>query len=99
MLLYTDSNKQQICENYFLFLSLSCPEMPETALKVPNKNCSRRHFFFIYFSLSKEIRLDFHVNHMKYQALFSLKNNEKAFINVVCLNSATYNNLLKQCYI
>ena len=39
-------------------------------LKAPVKNCSRSLFFF--FTFSKEIRL------------FSLKNNEKIFINVVC---------------
>ena len=41
-----------------------------------------------YFYLSKEIRLDVSCAqqriHMKYEVLFSLKNNEKVFINVVC---------------
>ena len=43
---------------------------------------------FFYFYLSREIRLDVHVNplpsRMKYQVLFSLKNNENVFINVIC---------------
>ena len=54
-------------------------------LKVPNKNCSRRHFDF-YFYLSKKTRLDFSCEmiHLKHQVLFSLKNNEKIFMNVVC---------------
>ena len=46
---------------------------------------------FFYFYLSKEIRLDVSCEssarqriHMKYQVLFSLKNNEKVFIYVVC---------------
>ena len=30
----------------------------EITFKVPNKNCSRQHFIFFYFYLSKEIRLD-----------------------------------------
>ena len=44
-----------------------------------------------YFYLSKEIKLDISCEssakqriHMNYQVLFSLKNNEKIFINVVC---------------
>ena len=32
--------------------------VPSLTLKVPNKNCSSRHFNF-YFYLSKKIRLDF----------------------------------------
>ena len=45
----------------------------------------------VYFYLLKKIRLDFSCEssaeqriHMKHQVLFSLKNNEKIFINVVC---------------
>ena len=60
-------------------------------LKAPNENSSRQRFIFFYFYLSKEIRLDFSREssawqriHMKYQVLFSLKNYEKVFINVVC---------------
>ena len=44
-----------------------------------------------YFYLSKKIRLDFSCEssakqrvHLKHQVLFSLKNNEKIFMNVVC---------------
>ena len=46
---------------------------------------------FFYFYLSKEIRLDFSCEssaqqriHLKHQVLFSLKNDEKIFMNVVC---------------
>ena len=45
----------------------------------------------VYFYLSKKIRLDFSCEssseqriHLKDQVLFSLKNNEKIFMNVVC---------------
>ena len=37
-----------------------------------------------YFYLSKKIRLDFSWIHLKHQVLFSLKNNKKIFMNVVC---------------
>ena len=44
-----------------------------------------------YFYLLKKLRLDFSCEssakqriHMKYQVLFSLKQNEKVFMNVVC---------------
>ena len=64
-------------------------------LKAQNKNCSRRHFNF-YFYLSKKIRLDFSCDssakqriHLKHQVLFSLKNNEKFFMNVVCCSRDT----------
>ena len=55
----------------------------ELTLKAQNKNCSRRHFFFFYFYLSKEIRLMFHVNPLpsrgftKISSLIFLENNEK----------------------
>ena len=59
------------------------------AVKAPNKNCSRRHFNF-FFYLLKKIRLDFSCEssaqqriHLKHQVLFSLKSNEKIFLNVV----------------
>ena len=56
-------------------------------LTAPSKNCMRRHFNF-YSYLSKKIRLDFSCEsqriHLKHQVLFSLKNNEKIFMNVVC---------------
>ena len=71
------------------FLSLKVYPFTLT-LQTPNKNCSRRHFIF-YFYLYKEIRLDVSLEssarqriHMKFQVLFSLKNNEKVSINVVC---------------
>ena len=58
-------------------------------LKVPNKNCSRRHFNFLLLSF-KKVRLDVSCEssarqriHMKHQVLFSLKNNER-ILNVVC---------------
>ena len=59
-------------------------------LKALNKNCSRRHFNFLRLSFEK-IRLDFSCEssseqriHLKHQVLFSLKNNEKLIMNVVC---------------
>ena len=46
---------------------------------------------FFYFYLLKKIRLDVSCEssvqqriHVKYQVLFSLKNNEKVFMNVIC---------------
>ena len=60
-------------------------------LNAPNKNCSRLHLNFLDFCLLKKIRLDFSYEssakqriHLKDQVLFSLKNNEKIFMNVVC---------------
>ena len=60
-------------------------------LKAPNKNFSRRHFNVFYFYLLKKIWLDVLCEssalqriHMKYQVLFSLKNDEEIFMNVVC---------------
>ena len=47
-------------------------------LKAPNKNSSRRHFNFLLLSF-EENRI-----HLKHQVLFSPKNNEKIFLNVVC---------------
>ena len=67
-----------------LYLSL------ELTLKVPNINCSRQHFNIFTF-LWKKTRLDVLCEssalqriHMKYQVLFSLKNNEEIFVIVVC---------------
>ena len=69
-------------------------------LKVPDKNCSRQYFSFIFFYFffcfffyfSKKIRLEDSCESspqqripMIYQILFSLKKkNEKVFMNVVC---------------
>ena len=55
--------------------------------KVPNKNCSKQHFNFFYFYLSKKIRLDFSCeaeDSLETSVLFSLENNEKIFMNVCC---------------
>ena len=83
---------------YFWVLQFTSP-IPLT-LKVPNKNCSRRHFIS-YFYLLKKIRPNFSCEssaqqriHLKHQVLFSLKNNEKIFIvigtlRVKCLNIRT----------
>ena len=49
-------------------------------LKAPNKNCSRRHFNFLLLSFEENKERI----HLKHQVLFSLKNNEKVFIKVVC---------------
>ena len=61
------------------------------ALKAPNKNCSRRHFKFLFLSFeeydARKWRLDFSCEqriHLKHQVLFSLKNNEK----YLCMSSA-----------
>ena len=64
------------------------PTMECKRYSIPNKNCSRRHLIF-YFYLSKKIKLDFSCEssarlHLKHQVLFSLKNKEKIFMNVVC---------------
>ena len=57
-------------------------------LKAPNKNCSRRHFIFFILSLEENkascLSESMQRIHMKYQVLFSLKNNEEIFMNVVC---------------
>ena len=59
-------------------------------LKRQTKNATDGILFF-YFYLSKKIRLDASSEssarqriHLKHQVLFSLKNNEKIFMNVVC---------------
>ena len=59
-------------------------------LKAPSKIAADDILIF-YFYLSKEIRLDFSCEsyarqriHLKHQVLFSLKNNEKIIMNVVC---------------
>ena len=59
-------------------------------LKAPNKIAADNILIF-YFYLSKKIKLDFSCEpsawqriHLKHQVLFSLKNIEKIFMNVVC---------------
>ena len=70
------------CLQIQLFLSLVVKE-----LKRQTKIAADDTLFF-YSYLTKEIRLDVScessARHIKYQVLFSLKNNEKVFINVVC---------------
>ena len=55
-------------------------------LKAPNKNCRRQHFNFLLLSF-EEMKLDFSCAelriHLKHQVLFSLKNHEKIFMNVM----------------
>ena len=60
-------------------------------LKAQNKICSRQHFNFLFLSFEEKLRLDFSCEssawqriHLKHQDLFSLKDNEKIFMNVVC---------------
>ena len=48
-------------------------------LKAQNKNCSRRHFNFLLLSIKENKAF-----HLKHQVSFSLKNNEKIFMNVIC---------------
>ena len=59
-------------------------------LKVPKKIAADDPFVLLLLSFIK-IRLDVSCEssvwqriHMKYQVLFSLKNNEKVFMNVIC---------------
>ena len=83
-----------------MLVYIEITEGHQLTLKAPNKIaadntlffCSRQHFIFCIY-LSTEIRLDVSWEssawqriHMKYQVLFSLKNNEQVFINVVCCN-------------
>ena len=60
---------------------LNCPNIYQ-----PLKRQTKIAALFFYFYLSKEIRLDVSCESsaLKYQVLFSLKNNEKVFMNVVC---------------
>ena len=64
--------------------SLLNPSKPQTRIAADD-------ILIFYFYLSKKIRLDFSSEssgkqriHLKHQVLFSLKNNEKIFMNVVC---------------
>ena len=63
------------------------------SLEAPIKIAADDTIIIFYFYLSKKIRLDVSCEssavqriQMKYQVLFSLKNNEEIFLNVVCCN-------------
>ena len=84
----TSMEKNKMCHGIALFFSFSY--FASLTLKAPNKKMQQTTFYF-YFYLSKKIRLDFSGEssakqriHLKHQVLFSLKNNEKIFMNVVC---------------
>ena len=51
--------------------------------KAPNKIAADDILIFHSY-ISKKIRLDRHRIHLKHQVLFSLKNYEQIFMNVVC---------------
>ena len=74
---------------------LLCPVLFPTVIlanpKSAKQNLQQTTLECFYFYISKKIRLDVLCEssarqriHMKYQVLFSLKNNEKVFMNVVC---------------
>ena len=90
MVAYTES-KCSLKEKLMHVLGSHFLERNNITLKAPNENCSRRPSNFFSFIFSKKIRLDFSCDssaeqriHLKHQVLFSLKNNEKIFMNVVC---------------
>ena len=63
--------------------------MPEYIVR--QEKLQQTTLIFFYFYLLKKIRLDVSCEssarqriHMKYQVLFSLKNNEKVLMNVIC---------------
>ena len=61
----------------------------ELTLKAPSKIAADDNFMFLLLSwldVSCE-SIARQRTHMKYQVLFSLKNNEKVFMNVVCCSS------------
>ena len=67
----------------------SIPSQKLTFKASNKKNCSRRQFIYFLLLSFEKIRLDVSCEssayiHTKYQVFFSLKNNEKVFINVVC---------------
>ena len=66
---------QFICPSISVFVS---------TLKAPNKNCGRRHFNFSLLSFEENEAWLFMWIHLKHQVSFSLKNNEKIFMNAVC---------------
>ena len=59
-------------------------QLRHLTLKAPNKNCSRQHFNFLLLSFEENKGLIFQRIHLKHQVLFSLKNNEKILVNVIC---------------
>ena len=68
-----------------------CCLFPGLTLKAPSKIAADDTFIILKFYLSKNIRLDVSCEssakqriHIKYQALFYQKNNEKIFKTVVC---------------
>ena len=65
----------------FKFLPLFSFAAKSKSLKRQTKIAADDILFF-YFYLSKKIRFDF--QGLKHQVLFSLINNEKIFMNVVC---------------
>ena len=75
--------EQNVAYGFHLFHSISVQIL---TLKAPNKNCSRQHFNLLLLSFEENKASFFQVNplHLKHQVLFSLKNNEKICINVVC---------------
>ena len=83
-------------QNKFLCqFSLLGQEPTFVPLKDQTKIAADDTLFFDFY-LCKEIRLDVSCEssarqriHMKYQVIFSLKNNEKVFINVVCCSPET----------
>ena len=71
------------------FLSYFLPK--KLTIKELSKIAADNFFLFFFFYLSKKIRLDVSYKsfaqqmiHMKYQVLFSLKNNVKISMTVVC---------------
>ena len=71
----------------FWFSGHCCSKL---TLKAPNKNCSRWHFIFLLLSCEENKAWFFMwilclaVDSLKHQVLFSLKNTEKTFMNVIC---------------
>ena len=79
------------CSKYHLYILYN--SIFNLTLKAPNKIAADDILIF-FFYLSEKIRLVFpHESsaqqriHLKYQVLFSLKNNEKIFMNAVCCKS------------
>ena len=74
----------------FLIQLKSTCDWAAFTLKATNRNCSWRHFNFLHLSFEENKAWFFmwilckQRIHLKHQVLFSLKNNEKIFMNVVC---------------